>query len=240
MIASQMASARYLQDVATIDGAAADSHRFTLRAQATTLVFPGWLAAYGEDAQEPRADEDGPANDRLPHLETGQPLDLQDVLPAQHFTQPPRRYTEASLVKALEDAGVGRPSTYAAVVSTIQDRDYVRLEQRHFVPTDLGFAAYDFLVAHFPSIVDLPFTAQMEDSLDEIAGGRLQWTQMLHTFYGPFAQTIARAQTAPVAPLKQHEPPAANGAPAAPVVDHRWLHHLRQLSVFQPLRRRKQ
>ena len=88
-------------------------------------------------------------------------MTMEDVLTAQHFTKPPRRYSEASLVKALEEAGVGRPSTYATVVTTIQDRAYVQLEQRHFRPTELGFAANDFLVAHFPKIVDLPFTAQI-------------------------------------------------------------------------------
>ena len=218
MVASQMPPARYLQDTALVDGRH-DSSRFVLKAQATSLVFRGWLAAYGEDAgrnDEPSA-EDGPANDRLPALETGQPLDAQDVLPAQHFTQPPPRYTEPALVKALEDAGVGRPSTYATVVSTIQDRGYVEIEQRHFIPTELGFAANDFLVAHFPSIVDLPFTAQMEDALDQIAGGMMEWTRMLDTFYGPFSQTLTRAQTAAVTDLKRSEAPApvSAAAPAA-------------------------
>jgi DNA topoisomerase-1 len=293
MIASQMPPARYLQDVALIDGVHAETSprhplrgspaprdgegsvdspptvvepdqppstadhtppsrlgggaggvgpptRFLLKAQATTLVFPGWLAAYGEEpaqqatsaqpAQRSRRgrmpsegsaeggdQDDAPANDRLPELVAGQPLAAEDVLPAQHFTQPPRRYTEASLVKALEDAGVGRPSTYATVVSTVQDRGYVQLEQRHFVPTELGFAANDFLVANFPKIVDLPFTAEMEDSLDEIAAGRLLWTQMLHAFYGPFAETVTRATTAAVTALKQREPRASTAAalPAA-------------------------
>jgi DNA topoisomerase-1 len=253
MVASQMEAARYLQDVAWIDGTADlpepdRTRQFALKAQATTLVFPGWLAVYGEagaervsaraqdtpsgsggrgarrrgrpahgepsapsepDSPADPADADAPPNDRLPQLTAGQPLELLDVLPAQHFSQPPRRYTEAALVKALEEAGVGRPSTYATVVSTIQDRGYVRLEHRHFAPTDLGFAANDFLVAHFPTIVDLPFTAEMEDSLDEIAGGRVPWTQMLHRFYGPFAETLARARSAQVSPLERKEQPAA-------------------------------
>ena len=278
MVASQMAPARYLQDLALIDATSTvlrDSEgpqpamlaaqrtsipnsasvsdgetpetgavvRFLLKAQATTLVFRGWLAAYGDDADEHGAataergsgrsaraqrgaavdgQDDGAANERLPRLEAGQALVLLEVLPAQHFTQPPRRYTEASLVKALEEAGVGRPSTYATILSTIQDRGYVRLEQRQFVPTELGYAANDFLVAHFPRIVDLPFTARMEDSLDEIANGRLPWTQMLRDFYGPFCETIARAERAPLTALKQQErvaaaaAPSLDSAPAAP------------------------
>jgi DNA topoisomerase-1 len=162
------------------------------------------------DTGEGEEDEDA-RKKVLPDVAAGEGLDLEQVTPEQHFTQPPPRYSEATLIRALEEEGIGRPSTYAPILSTIQDRGYVELAQRHFVPTDLGFAANDFLVAHFPNIVDLPFTAQMEDSLDEIAGGRLQWVQMLRTFYGPFSQTVARAQGAPVTPLKQHEPPAGNG-----------------------------
>jgi DNA topoisomerase IA len=198
------------------------TQRFLLKALATVLVFPGWLAVYGEEAAEAR-DGDAAPNEHLPALQPGQPLRLHEVLPAQHYSQPPRRYSEASLVKALEEAGIGRPSTYATIVSTILDRGYVALEQRTFVPTELGFAANDFLVAHFPRIVDLPFTAQMEDELDEIAAGRRQWTQMLRAFYGPFATTVAEAQSAPISPLKREEPrlPAARraahrGRPPAP------------------------
>ncbi|CAA9229864.1 MAG: DNA topoisomerase I [uncultured Chloroflexi bacterium] len=211
-LASQMAPARYHQRTAFVDGvwAGEQVRRFLLRATASTLVFPGWLKVYGEDGGAGERNEDDAPNDALPDLDAGQVLYEEEVLPAQHFTQPPRRFTEPALVKALEDAGVGRPSTYAAVVSTIQDRGYVRLEQRHFLPTELGFAASDFLVTHFPDIVDLPFTAGMEDSLDEIAGGRLGWTEMLRTFYGPFSQTVSKAAGAPVSALKQTEPPGSS------------------------------
>jgi DNA topoisomerase I len=204
--------------------------RFLLRAQASSLTFAGWLAAYGEDTGESSAakpssepaEEDEAVNTHLPKLDAGQTVYPEEVLPAQHFTQPPRRYSEPSLVKALEEAGVGRPSTYATIVSTILDRGYVQLTQRHFVPTELGFAANDFLVAHFPRVVDLPFTAEMENSLDEIAAGRLQWTAMLGAFYGPFAQTVKAATTAPESPLKRRESegpaivPGATGTDATP------------------------
>ena len=196
-----------------------------LRATASTLVFSGWLKVYGEDGgtgntggasgSAGQSDEEEAPNAALPDLDAGQTVYPEEVLPAQHFTQPPRRFTEPALVKALEDAGVGRPSTYAAVVSTIQDRTYVRLEQRHFVPTDLGYAANDFLVAHFPKIVDLPFTAQMEDALDEIAGGRLLWTEMLRGFYGPFRETVSAAAGAPVTALKAGERAAGDAAPGS-------------------------
>ncbi|HEX2513499.1 MAG TPA: type I DNA topoisomerase [Chloroflexota bacterium] len=237
MVASQMAGARYTRDVALVEGV--NERRFGLRATATTLTFPGWLAIYGQGAGateappaqrgEEGAEDEGPGNERLPPLAPGQPLTLEDVLPAQHFTRPPPRYTEASLVKALEEAGVGRPSTYATVVTTIQDRGYVqvgagaaRRGPAPLVPTDLGNAACDFLVQHFPRIVDPPFTAEMESALDEIAGGRLAWTAMLHDFYAPFAETVGKARAArpaagrpAAAQPTQRRPTAPGGAPQA-------------------------
>jgi DNA topoisomerase I len=234
MVASQMAAARYTRDVALVDGTytppeggPAGGRRFLLRATATTLVFPGWLAVYGQAAGTSDASAEGAAdgepgsaapNARLPRMTPDQPLILEDVLPAQHFTQPPPRYTEASLVKALEEAGVGRPSTYATIVSTIQDRGYVDVRQRQLHPTDLGCAATDFLVQHFPRIVDLPFTAEMESSLDEIAGGRLAWTAMLRDFYGPFSETLgqARRQTAGIRPPRAPGPSVAGASGQPP------------------------
>jgi len=206
--------------------------RFTLRATASTLTFPGWLKAYGEDTSSTQESDDDAPNDKLPDLKPTQTLYPEEVLPTQHFTQPPRRYTEPTLVKALEDAGVGRPSTYATVVSTIQDRDYVRLEQRHFLPTELGFAANDFLVTHFPKIVDLPFTAEMEDALDEIAGGRLAWTEMLQHFYGPFRQTVDAASGAPMSRPRREPAKLAPQAGACPDCGKPLVERRSQYGVF--------
>ena len=116
------------------------------------------------------------------------------MLPEQHFTQPPPRFSEASLVKTLEELGIGRPSTYASIISTIQDRGYVRLQDRRFYPNDVGEVVTDKLVEHFPDIVNVNFTAEMEDDLDEIAEGVLQRVQVLRQFYTPFADALERAE----------------------------------------------
>jgi DNA topoisomerase I len=130
----------------------------------------------------------------LPPLAPKEPLDLLGLYPEQHFTQPPPRYTEASLIKALEELGIGRPSTYAPILSTIQERAYVeRMPDRRLKPTDLGFLVNDLLVKHFPKEVDVGFTAQMEEELDRIAAGETGWVQVLNEFYAPFKQTLERA-----------------------------------------------
>ncbi|MCX6023069.1 MAG: DNA topoisomerase [Chloroflexi bacterium] len=131
------------------------------------------------------------------------------MLPAQHFTEPPPRYSEGALIRALEAAGVGRPSTYATIVGTIQERNYVVKERQAFVPTPLGEAANDFLVEHFPTVVSLPFTASMEEDLDRVAAGELGWTVLLHRFYGPFDDAIEMARTANPATLPPPDPSAA-------------------------------
>jgi DNA topoisomerase-1 len=120
---------------------------------------------------------------------------LRDILPKQHFTQPPPRYTEATLVKAMEENGIGRPSTYAQTLSTIQDRGYTELEQRRFKPTELGFIVNDKLVQHFPEVVDIQFTAGVEEKLDEVEEGRQNWVKLLHEWYDPFSEDIKRAKT---------------------------------------------
>jgi DNA topoisomerase-1 len=119
---------------------------------------------------------------------------LKDLLPKQHFTQPPPRYTEATLVKALEENGIGRPSTYAQTLSTIQDRGYVELDQRRFAPTDLGFLVNDKLVQHFPDVVDVQFTAGMEEKLDEVEEGKQNWIGLLRAWYVPFAEELEKAK----------------------------------------------
>ena len=130
----------------------------------------------------------------LPGLTAEQVLRLLEVLPEQHFTQPPPRFTEASLVKTLEEHGIGRPSTYASIISTMLDRGYVRLEERRFFPEDVGMVVTDMLIEHFPDVVDVSFTAQMEDELDDIAEGGIGWTQVLHEFNGPFERALEKAE----------------------------------------------
>ena len=121
----------------------------------------------------------------------GEDLDLLQLLPEQHFTQPPPRFTEASLVKALEEKGIGRPSTYAPTIATIQARGYVVTEEKKLVATELGLIVNDLLVEHFPRVFDVGFTSQMEEELDEIAAGDRAWVPTLHEFYGPFVETLA-------------------------------------------------
>ena len=130
----------------------------------------------------------------MPPLAKDEPLDLLGIYPEQHFTQPPPRYTEATLIKALEERGIGRPSTYAPILSTIQERGYVeRMADRKLKPTDLGCIVNDLLVKHFAQEVDFGFTAQMEEKLDRIADGEAEWVQVLRDFYTPFKQTLDRA-----------------------------------------------
>ena len=191
-VASQMKPA--VMDVTTVDIAAGD---YGLRASGSIIKFAGFLSVYEEarDEDAPEADvDDENALRKLPELAKDQALDLKELQPRQHFTQPPPRYTEATLVKALEENGIGRPSTYAQTLSTIQDRKYVELAERRFAPTDLGFIVNDKLVQHFPDIVDIQFTAGLEEKLDEVEGGRENWIHLLETWYEPFAATLAKAK----------------------------------------------
>ena len=189
-VATQMAQARFNQVGVDID-ATAGTARYRLRATGRTMIFDGHLRVYAE-GRDDGPDEEGES--RLPELAADQLLALLEVLPEQHFTQPPPRFTEASLVKTLEELGIGRPSTYASIISTIQDRGYVRLEDRRFFPNDVGEVVTDKLVEHFPDIVNVNFTAEMEEDLDEIAEGDLQRVQVLRQFYVPFADSLDRAE----------------------------------------------
>ncbi|MEN9937211.1 MAG: hypothetical protein RLZZ387_3790 [Chloroflexota bacterium] len=195
-IASQMAAAIF--DSTTVDiGAgrqlqAASKDPYTFRATGSVLKFPGFLAVYNVSLDEGEEDED--SERRLPLLAEGEGLNLAQLLPIQHFTEPPPRFTEASLVKELERLGIGRPSTYAPTISTIVEREYVELSDKKLIPTTLGRVVTDLLVEHFPSIVDYSFTSEMEQQLDDIAEGEKRWVPVLETFYGPFEQTLTRAQ----------------------------------------------
>ncbi len=183
-VASQMAPAVY--DTLTVEIAAG---RFGLRATGSVLKFPGYLAVYGDSRDEAEKDA------LLPEVDEGQELKLQKLLPKQHFTEPPPRYTEASLVKVLEEKGIGRPSTYAPIIETIQERGYVLKAEKAFQPTDLGFVVVDLLKEHFPDIVDADFTAEMEDRLDGIADDKVTRAKVLKEFYDPFAATLANADS---------------------------------------------
>jgi DNA topoisomerase-1 len=199
-VASQMKPA--VLDVTTVDitaGRPGEAGEFGLRASGAVIKFSGFLSVY-EDAKDEDAADEKEADDenterKLPALEAKQPLDLRDILPRQHFTQPPPRYTEATLVKAMEENGIGRPSTYAQTLSTIQDRGYTELEQRRFKPTELGFIVNDKLVQHFPEVVDIQFTAGVEEKLDEVEEGRQNWIKLLHEWYNPFSEDVKRAKT---------------------------------------------
>lgn len=189
---SQMADAVF--DTMTVDVQAAG---YLFRANGHTLKFPGYLAAYGEvadeDAKKDDPTEDARESKALPPLAAGDRTDLKELNPEQHFTEPPPRFNEASLVKTLEEHGIGRPSTYAPIIHTIVDRGYVRSEERRFYPTDLGRTVDTQLVEHFPGIVSVDFTAKMEDQLDSIAESGAEWTKVIADFYGPFQENLAKA-----------------------------------------------
>ncbi|MBI4236395.1 MAG: type I DNA topoisomerase, partial [Chloroflexi bacterium] len=192
-LASQMADARFDQTTIEVSATSTPSgQRYILRASGSVMTFPGYLAIYREGLDEP--DPDADEGRLLPDLHEGQDLDLRELRPLQHFTQPPPRYTEATLIKALEERGIGRPSTYAPILSTIQDRSYVEKTEGHFRPFKLGMVVADLLKEHFSQIVDLDFTSQMEEELDEVARGEREWVPVLDEFYGPFTRDLEEAK----------------------------------------------
>jgi len=189
MVASQMSPA--LLDATSVDIEAKDEKTYLLRATSSIIKFPGFTIIYNEGKDDAQ-DEEGKRP--LPDLVKGEPLELLGLFPEQHFTQPPPRYTEATLVKALEERGIGRPSTYAPILSTIQERGYVERGDGRFHALELGFLVSDLITEHFPDIVDLGFTAQMEEGLDQIARGERHWVPFLQGFYDPFEKTLHRAK----------------------------------------------
>jgi len=193
-VASQMANALYnTLRVDIVAGPAAEPQRYGLRASGSIIRFQGFLVLYEDSRDEDLAlDED--EGRILPEMTTGELLHLLALQPEQHFTQPPPRFTEASLVRTLEELGIGRPSTYAPTVAVIQDREYVAKEDKRLVPTETGRVVNDLLVSSFPDIFDFQFTARMEDELDDIADGRLDWRPMLGDFYGPFSRDLEQAR----------------------------------------------
>lgn len=185
-VASQMAAAVFDRMAVDID---ASKEGYQFRATGQRMAFPGFIKVYVEDSDE-RTEEDDNDDRLLPELKKDQVVISKEFTPAQHFTQPPPRYTEASLVKKLEAEGIGRPSTYAPTISTVITRGYIQKEEGALAPTDLAEIVTDVLVEHFPNIVDVGFTAKMEGDLDLIAEGEEDWVKFLKEFYGPFHENV--------------------------------------------------
>ncbi len=195
-LASQMEAAVY--DTLSVDVTGSGGvHSYILRAAGSSVKFPGYLIVYEEAKNEdvkPEGEEDE-MNVRIPaSIAEGQKQNLVRLIPEQHFTQPPPRYSEASLVQALEENGIGRPSTYAPILSTIQARGYVERVDKRLIPTDTGILVNDLMIQYFPEIVDLKFTANMEADLDKIAEGRTKWEKVMKEFYTPFEVKVKHAQ----------------------------------------------
>ncbi len=187
-LACQMSPAKF--DAVSVD-LAVGSEANLFRATGQTLVFPGFIAVYME-GRDDESDEDAEA--KLPHLETGEVLNVEKIYGDQHFTEPPPRYGEASLVKILEEYGIGRPSTYASIISTLQDREYVLLDNKRFTPTDVGRVVVKFLTEHFTKYVDYDFTANLENALDNVADGSREWIPLMSEFWQDFnSQIISKA-----------------------------------------------
>ena len=187
-LACQMSPAKF--DAVSVD-LAIGSEVNLFRATGQTLVFPGFIAVYMEGKDDVKADEeDEDGESKLPHLETGEILNVEKIYGDQHFTEPPPRYGEASLVKILEEYGIGRPSTYASIISTLQDREYVILDKKRFTPTDVGRVVVKFLTEHFTKYVDYDFTANLENALDNVADGSREWIPLMDEFWQGFNNQI--------------------------------------------------
>ena len=191
-IASQMAAAVFDTVQAKIDANGKDGKAYNFKASGQTLKFKGFMTLYVEDKDDKKeSEEDDEAN--IPELVENEEVKKVKLDGKQSFTEPPARYTEASLVKALEEKGIGRPSTYATIISTIMDRKYVKKEQKQLVPTDLGKIVNDLLVEYFKDIINVEFTAKIENEFDEIAEGKEEWKEVIREFYGPFEKEVEKA-----------------------------------------------
>ncbi|MDD3087135.1 MAG: type I DNA topoisomerase [Candidatus Omnitrophica bacterium] len=188
-VASQMKPAIYKVTSLSIE---AGEYQFS--ASGSTLSFAGFTAAYNDNTEDDEQDKDKPVKNAVPLLSKGDILELLKLLPSQHFTKPLGRYSDSSLIKALEEDGIGRPSTYAPIIYTLIMRDYVRRVKGYFNPTELGFKVCDLLVEYFPKILDIGFTALMEEELDEVEEGRLDKLKVLQAFYEPFKASLDFAQ----------------------------------------------
>ena len=193
-VASQMAAAIYDTLSVQIKGQSAQ-HQYLLRASGSMVRFAGFLVLYEEAKDEDKPQEEASAA-IPPEIAEGMALQLLALKPEQHFTQPPPRYTEATLVRTLEENGIGRPSTYAPILSTLQQRGYVRRENKRLVPTEDGKLVNDLLVKHFPDVIDVGFTAKMEENLDKVAAGETPWVEVVREFYLPFSKEVEAAEKA--------------------------------------------
>ena len=191
-VACQMAPAVF--DTVAVEMQAGDAaqSRTLLRANGSTLVKPGYISVYQEGMDDVVQDD---SDHVLPPMKEGDLVKLVGVIPTQHFTEPPPRFSEASLVKALEEYGIGRPSTYASIISTLRDREYVDIESRRFTATDIGKIVSRFLTQYFTNYVDYDFTARMEDSLDAVASGEQEWVPLLDKFWKPFIELVTHTET---------------------------------------------
>jgi len=196
-VASQMKPALY--DTLTIEVSGKnDSRDYLFRVSASKLRFAGFLEVYEESHARGKTSEDltdlETRMSELPDLVKGDKVDLLELFPEQHFTQPPPRYSDASLIRALEEHGIGRPSTYAPILTTLRQRGYIERRERRLYPTEIGELVNDLIVDHFPEIVDYGFTARLEDRLDQIAEGRRPWVEVIRAFYEPFSEELERAK----------------------------------------------
>lgn len=205
---------------AEADAPASKTASGIFRATGQVLTFPGFIAVYQEGADDVK--EDG--EEKLPALEEGETIPVDQIAGVQHFTLPPPRYTEASLVKRLEEYGIGRPSTYASIMSTLLDRGYTILDKKRFVPTDLGRVVNGFLTAHFGKYVDYAFTAEMEEELDQISNGELDWMNVLREFWQPFVGTLLeKGETGRGVPLPAAAEPISTWKDyALKILDPQW------------------
>ncbi len=218
-MACQMAPARIEQTTVDI-GTDSTAHEYLFRAGASKILFPGYMAAWGRGVGE---EEDDQKESFLPPLEEGEPLKLLEWLPEEKQTQPPKRYSEAALIKALEENGVGRPSTYASIITTLYNREYIERENRSLRPTAAGMEVNDFLVERLPKLFEVDFTARMEEELDDIEEGKVHWTNMMRKFYDQFEQWVEEAKAMKIdgdelesllnfaAEIKNYNPPVKRG-----------------------------
>ncbi len=192
-VASQMTPAVFDQTTIDVTAKGKDGNTYTFRATGSVPKFKGFLEVY-EEGKDQKDEEDEELKHRLPRVEAGEELKFKSILPEQHFTEPPPRFNEATLVKELESDGVGRPSTYASILSTIQEREYVKKEGGKFIPTELGMVVTDLLLESFNDLFDVRYTARMEEELDEIEDGKMEWRAALAEFYDRFQKDLEHAE----------------------------------------------